>query len=176
MRRPIFAVLAILALALPLGAQGPAGGATPGQGGAKGPAAAGQGGAGWRRDVKDLDLKPAEIKAIQAILDRQEDQLATATSEMKIVQARLERLLLDKEPDLEAIRQLVKSSLDWELKARMVRIERAIELRKLLGTDRWARLQKLQREYLLAKRSGKLKTGDFGENADSLLGLLDRLE
>jgi hypothetical protein len=182
MKRPHCALIALLTVTLSLAAQGAAdkgglgqaGGVKVQQSGGSGAAPAGQG--AWRREVKELDLKPAELKGITALISRNVDSLATAASEMKIVQARLERLLLEKEPDLEAIRQLVKSGLEWELKARMVRIEWAIELRKLLGPDRWARMQKLQREYLQAKRSGKLKVGDLGENAEALIEILDRLE
>jgi hypothetical protein len=182
MKRTLFALLAVLALALPLAGQGNAGGGGSGQAGSPKPQQSGSQGAAtasqgtWRRDLKQLDLKPAEIKAIQALLALHKDGLSMAASELKIVQARLERLLLEKEPDLDAIRQLVRSGQDWEFKTRMIRIEWTIELRKLLGADRWARLQRLQREYLQDRRAGKLKVGDLGEDAAALIEILDRLE
>jgi Spy/CpxP family protein refolding chaperone len=129
-----------------------------------------------RWTARQLHLAPAEIKAIGDIADRQVDGIEKAASEMRIIQARLERLLLDKNPDMGAIKQLVKSSLDWELQIRMARIERAIELRKMLGPERWAILQRLQRDYLQEKRSGRLRSADLGDNGEALAALLDRLE
>jgi len=129
-----------------------------------------------RWSVRQLNLSPAEIKSIEDIANRQADGLAAAASEMRIIQAKLERLLLDKDPDMDAIRQLVKSSLDWELQIRMARIERAIDLRKLLGPERWAILQRLQRDYLLVKKTGRLRPGELGDNGSALAALLDRLE
>ena len=129
-----------------------------------------------RWSVRQLNLSPAEIKSIEDIANSQADGLAEAASEMRIIQAKLERLLLDKDPDMDAIRQLVKSSLDWELQIRMTRIERAIDLRKLLGPERWAILQRLQRDYLLVKKTGRLRPGELGDNGSALAALLDRLE
>ena len=129
-----------------------------------------------RWSVRQLNLSSAEIKSIEAVVDGQADGLARAASEMRIIQAKLERLLLDKDPDMGAIRQLVKSSLDWELQIRMARIERAIDLRKLLGPERWAILQRLQRDYLMARKAGRLRLGELGENGAALAALLDRLE
>lgn len=161
MKGPLIAVLALAVMAPPLLAQNGAEGSGP---------------AGWRRELRQLNLSPAEIKAIRDIVDRQADGLAKAESEMRIIQAKLERLLLDANPDMGAARELVKSSLDWELQVRMARLERAVELRKLLGPERWARLQRLQREYLAAKKAGRLKPGDLGDNAEGISELLDRLE
>ena len=129
-----------------------------------------------RWTARQLHITQVEIKAIGDLVDRQVDGIAKAASEMRIIQAKLERLLLDKNPDMGAIKQLVQSSLDWELQIRMARIERAIELRNLLGPERWAILQRLQRDYLLEKRSGRLRLADLGDDGEALAALLDRLE
>lgn len=163
MKRWPFVALAALIFTLPMLGQ------------AQGGDAAGRVGA-WRRDLKQLALTSAEMGSIKTLLDGQTDLLAKAQSEMKIIQAKLERLLLDRDPDMGAAKDLVKSSLDWELQIRMARIERAVALRKLLGPERWALLQRVQRDYLAAKRAGKIKPGDLGDNGDALAELLDRLE
>ena len=172
MKIPLVAAFALSAFFLPLGAQGQAQGA--GNQGAQGSASAAVGNLKWT--ARQLHLSPAEMKSIEGLVDAQADGLAQAASEMRIVQAKLERLLLDKDPDRGAIKQLVKSSLDWELQIRMARIERAIDLRKLLGPERWAILQRLQRDYLQAKKTGRLRPGELGDNGDALAALLDRLE
>lgn len=164
MKHPFAAALALFAVLAPAAAQAPA----------QGPS--GPVGGDIRWSVRQLNLSPAEIKSIEDIANRQADGLAAAASEMRIIQAKLERLLLDKDPDLGAIKQLVKSSLDWELQIRMARIERAIDLRKLLGPERWAILQRLQRDYLQARKAGRLRPGELGDNGAALAALLDRLE
>ncbi|HRY72668.1 MAG TPA: hypothetical protein P5165_05530 [Spirochaetia bacterium] len=129
-----------------------------------------------RRELKELAIQPAEIEAIEKIVEKDAVELAKASGDIKVAQARLERLMLDRPPQMDEIRKLVRSSLDLEYAIRMIRIERSIALRQLLGDRRWASLERLVRAYAQARRSGKLKEGDGAEAPAKFLGLLERLE
>ncbi len=139
-------------------------------------AAGAQDGPAIRREVKELALQQAEIEAIEKLVERDSLELQKAAGEIKILQARLERLLLEKAPSTEEIQKLVRASLEFEYTIRMARIERSIALRRLLGDRRWASLEKLVRAYAQAKRAGRLKDVEGSEAPAKLLGLLDRLD
>jgi hypothetical protein len=128
-----------------------------------------------RRDLKDLALSEDDTKAIGRILDEKAGELARAAGEIKILQARLERIMLDPEPSLEEMRKLVRSSLDYEYSIRMIRLERSIALRKLLGDRRWALLERLQRAFDQARKAGFLDSSGGGEIALPLIELFGRL-
>jgi len=131
-----------------------------------------------RKELKDLAIQPAEVDAIERILEKDEAAVILAQGDLKVLQAQLERLMLEKEPPMTDIRKLLEQSLRIEMSLRLIRIERTIALRKLLGDRRWAVLERLGRVYTLAKRSGKLpdRLSGFDEPVLRLIQLLDRLQ
>ena len=179
-----FVLLAALALS-PLSAQaagGPPGPASPIMPAAPGQKAGekAQGKAreellALRKEFRDLSLTDQEIKAIGDILDRKADDLAKAQAEIRIVQARLERLMLDANPSMDEIQKLVRSSLDWEYSVRMIRIQQSLELRKLLGDQRWATLQRLMRAFQKARQLGLVDGTGGGELPAALAASLGKL-
>lgn len=174
-----FALLAALAVS-PLSAQtgGPPGTAAPAPSaatGQKAPAKAREELLVLRKEFRDLSLTDQEIKAIGDIMDRGADDLAKAQAEIRIVQARLERLMLDANPSMDEIQKLVRSSLDWEYSVRMIRIQQSLELRKLLGDQRWATLQRLIRAFQKARQLGLVDARGGGELPAALAASLGRL-
>jgi len=186
MKRSFTAALAIALLAAlalsPLSAQAaggppmPATQAAPGQkAGDKSQGKAREELLALRKEFRDLSLTDQEIKAIGDILDRKADDLAKAQAEIRIVQARLERLMLDANPSMDEIQKLVRSSLDWEYSVRMIRIQQSLELRKLLGDQRWATLQRLMRAFQKARQLGLVDGTGGGELPASLAASLGKL-
>jgi hypothetical protein len=185
MKRSLTAMLALILLAAlalsPLSAQ--AGGSPSGATLQATPAAPGQKGGGkaheellaLRKELRELSLSDQEIKAIGDILDRKADDLAKAQAEIRIVQARLERLMLDANPSMDEIQKLVRSSLDWEYSIRMIRIQQSLELRKLLGDQRWATLQRLMRAFQKARQLGLVDARGGGELPAALAASLGKL-
>jgi Spy/CpxP family protein refolding chaperone len=131
--------------------------------------------AAGEKAAKKLGLQPKELDQIEKILDRNEEAIGKARAEIQILQARITRLLLEKEPPMDQVKALVKESLDWELQVRMAQIERQIAIRKVVGEERWAGVMKLMRGPLA--RAGKaLKQAAAGKEAAILQRVQSMLE
>lgn len=107
--------------------------------------------------LKSLDLKPAELDRIEAVLAKDEGALARDRADIKVLQAQITRLLVDKDPSTDALGKAVKQSLDLEYQIRMIQIGRQLEVRKILGDERWASLLRFSRLAVDAQRAGRLR-------------------
>lgn len=94
---------------------------------------------------RELGIREKELDRIEAILKKDEAGIAEARAEIQIIQARIARELLKDGPDKAGIKAMIEESLGWELKIRMIQIERQIAIRDLIGTPRWALFVKLMR-------------------------------
>jgi len=90
-----------------------------------------------------LNLDPKELDRIEKVLAKDEETLSKARAEIRIIQARLARLMLEADPPMDQAKALVKESLDWEFQIRMIQLQRQVEIHKILGDDRWAGLFQL---------------------------------
>ncbi|MGC9313299.1 MAG: hypothetical protein ACP5IA_11460 [Sediminispirochaetaceae bacterium] len=97
--------------------------------------------------LKRLDIEEAEYDRILEINRSTQMTAQEAAAEQKILQARLEKLMLDPDPDMREIEELLRESLEWKLKMEMARIKQSIETRKILGEDRWLRFLRLRKEF-----------------------------
>jgi len=98
------------------------------------------------RRFEALKFSEEELTALEKTAAKFRDRLQLNRAEIDILRAQTGKLLLSKQVDLEQIRVLVKKSLEFELDIRMAEIERQIDLRKLLGDERWAVLSRHLRE------------------------------
>jgi LPS O-antigen subunit length determinant protein (WzzB/FepE family) len=107
----------------------------------------------WAQDFQEeallrrLDIEKAEYDRILEINRSTQMTAQEAAAEQKILQARLEKLLLNPDPDIREIEDLLRESLEWKLKVEMARIKQSIEMRKILGEDRWLRFLRLRKEF-----------------------------
>ncbi len=76
-----------------------------------------------------------EIRALVVEQIRMEQELS---ADQNILQARLQRMLIDEDPDMKQVENLLRESLELRLKEQMGRITRTREMRKLMGEDQWA--------------------------------------
>jgi hypothetical protein len=134
------------------------------------------GGQAGLKAARDLAIKDKEFEKIEDILGKGEGEVSQARAEIQIVQAKIARSLLDEEPKLSEIRAMIKESLDWEMKVRLIQIERQIAVKKVIGDKRWSVLVKLMKSPLVRARLARDK-GKNAENArfERLLGIMDRL-
>jgi len=116
----------------------------------------------FSRLMKRLGLDAKELKSLEAILDKDQEALDKAKAEIRICQAELSRLLLEKEVPMDKVQALVKESLDWEYQVRMIQIRRQIEIRKILGDGRWGYLFKLGRAFPAFEMQGRAKAFKLG--------------
>lgn len=126
-----------------------------------------------------IALEPKELDQIEKVLDKDEETLAKARAEIRILQARLARLMLERSVPMDQVQSLVKGSLDWEYQIRMIQIDRQISIRRILGDERWASVLKLQRSVpALEKGKGGAKAPADKKDAERrnrLLRILKRL-
>jgi hypothetical protein len=124
------------------------------------PAASGRAGYGIaeaRRDYRQLSLTAEEAARIRAALDKGLRDVEMARAEIRELQARLARQMLEARPDMEAIRSTVRASLEAEFRVRMTQIERNLAIRDIIGDRRWAALSRLSRTFVALSRDGDLR-------------------
>ncbi|MBN1520270.1 MAG: hypothetical protein JW923_09275 [Spirochaetales bacterium] len=130
-----------------------------------------------RRDIRVVNLGQDEAERILERLAKDGRELERARAEIREAQARVARLLLDEKPDLGAIQDTVRKSLEAEYLIRMAQIRRNLDLRALLGDQRWAALWRLSREYTTLARSGDLRRlADKADDAERLAPLIEVLK
>lgn len=102
--------------------------------------------AGDLRFIGELaDIDEETMEQVVEIRNNADEAIRVAKSEIEIVQARIQRLLLDDDPDLDRIEDLVREASQWEVDIRMAQIERDVAIRGLVGDNAWARLLQTRR-------------------------------
>ncbi len=129
-----------------------------------------------KREVKALSFTEDELTAVETAVQKGESDLVSAQGEIKVLQAKLELKMTAKEPSIEEIKKLVRESLEWEFKIRIVKIERNMAIRKILGDDRWAQAFKLARRYTLIKKAGKESMAPEDQKAGRAFKILESLQ
>lgn len=86
-----------------------------------------------------LGLSDQEIEGVSTLMKKSERTRKEASLELNLVKAQLEKLLFPANADLGQVEILLRSSLEWKLKAELADIKLRVELRKLLGEERWER-------------------------------------
>lgn len=92
-----------------------------------------------------LGVEEEEIERIREAGFEAAELTRDAEVEQKLIQARMEKLLLSPNPDMPAVEALLRESLEWKLKVEMARIERSVEVRRILGEERWLEFLRLRR-------------------------------
>ena len=87
--------------------------------------------------LEDLGLSESEIESIREIQDDAESVLREARVELNLLKARLEKLLLDVNVDMQRVEQLIRESVEWKIKSELAEIRRRVEIRKIFGEERW---------------------------------------
>lgn len=92
-----------------------------------------------------LGVEDDEIERIRETGYEAAELTREAGVEQKLIQARMEKLLLSPNPDMAAVEALLRESLEWKLKVELAKIERSVEVRRILGEERWLELLQLRR-------------------------------
>ena len=104
---------------------------------------------------KNLKVTDSELKEISAAIEADEATIAKAQAEIKIAQSKIARLMLESAPDIGAIGAEVDKSLESEKSIRMAQIKRQLEVRRVLGEDRWKTVLLLVKEARVAQAAGR---------------------
>lgn len=111
-----------------------------------------------QRALELLGLDESEIDQILEIQETSASDIRRLNAELEIRKAELARLLLDEEPNMRLVERNLRSTADVEVEIRMTEIRREVEIRKIVGTDRWARIVQAlrQRREELARETGEI--------------------
>jgi Skp family chaperone for outer membrane proteins len=112
--------------------------------------------ADFKRDLSELKLNADELDSIEKIIEKNSAEMEKNRADLQILQAQLGRQLLEKDPDIESIKKIVRQSLEIEFKMRMIQIERQLKLRELLGPERAQILFRLARVVNMLEKTDRL--------------------
>ncbi len=87
--------------------------------------------------LEDLGLSESEIESIREIQDDAESVLRETRVELNLLKARLEKLLLDVNVDIQRVEELIRESVEWKIESELAEIRRRVEIRKIFGEERW---------------------------------------
>jgi hypothetical protein len=90
--------------------------------------------------LKRLALNEQEVEKIRVIFEETEREIREARLEIDVLRAQLRKLLFEEQVNMREVERMLRQSLEWELKERMAQIRRQVELRKLLGDAKYARM------------------------------------
>jgi len=164
MKRTILAVMMAVAALLTVQAQGTKGG-NGGGGGTDSPkgekAAVTKPETGYEasdalRTMDRLRLQTPECDRICDMLKEQDGELLRIRAELREMQARMTRLMLQERVDRPEIERTLRRSMELELGMRMIQVERHLQIKEMLGAERWAAMYKLAQMAQAAERAGQL--------------------
>jgi len=118
-----------------------------------------------RRVLEVLGLEQNEIDQVLAIQEESAASIRRLQAEQEIRKAELARLLLDEEPNMRLVERNLRATADIEVEIRLVEIRREVEIRKIIGTDRWARILQTirQRREELAQQASETAQREIAE-------------
>jgi len=99
--------------------------------------------------LRELGLKEEEIIQIMKIQGETEKVKREAQIELNLYKAQLEKILFSPDVDLEEVEKILRASMEWKLKSELAEIRRRVEIRKIMGEERWEkflRVLKMRRQ------------------------------
>ncbi|MCE5257254.1 MAG: periplasmic heavy metal sensor [Spirochaetaceae bacterium] len=121
---------------------------------------------------RGFSLTPEEKKAIAEILAKDESEIKKAKAEIRICEAKISRLMLEESPDMDAIAAEIDTIDGFRKTIRLDQLKRQIEIRKLLGEERWEALLQLLHGFQGGPGFG-LQQGKSGMHPDMMGNWMD---
>jgi len=91
-------------------------------------------------DLKELGLTDDEIAKLEEINSRYNKEKLQIYAELNLYKAKVEKELVAAEVNLAEVEKILKESLEWKLKAEMLEIRKRLEMRKLVGDEKWQKI------------------------------------
>ena len=104
--------------------------------------------------LKKIGLKQNQINKIMNIMEQTARIKREAQIELNLRKAQLEKLLFPIDVDIEAVKKVLRESLEWKYKADLAEIKARVEIRKIMGEEKWNRYL---RELRLRRRGDRFK-------------------
>ena len=90
--------------------------------------------------MRRLGISEEKIQILTNINEETVGKVRTAQAEVEIYKARLKRLLLNANVDLEEVEKLLKEAMNWEIQIRFAQIQRETQMRRILGERQFQRM------------------------------------
>ncbi len=116
--------------------------------------------------LRQLDFSLDELEQMEEIQEMTIEIAQPAQAQINVIKQKLTRLLLRSEVNLEEVERLLRQSLQWELKVRMAEITRQIEIRRIVGDQRWAAMLRVARLLRDPENVRRLENTQLGERLD----------
>ena len=104
-----------------------------------------------------------QIKAMNMAQLQLEREIA---ADQKVLQARLQRILLDSDPDMNQVEAMLRQSLELRVKEELARITRTREMRKLMGEEEWMLFLRTRAE-VRTRLENRINDGNPDRNSGS---------
>ncbi len=105
--------------------------------------------------LSNFYLPDDKIQVIQAIIDKNQQQLQDDRADIAEAQAELAAQMYKTNPDWPAIEKILHRALQGEYRARLILIQRTFEVKKQLGRDTWVQLFKARRALQQITKRGE---------------------
>lgn len=122
------------------------------------------------RELKQFTITQEEANRLMEALGKDTRNLELARAEIKEMQAKLSRLLLEEKPNRQEIEKTVRQSVEVEYRIRMIQIERSLAVREILGQERWSLVIRVMRQLTVSelKKEEIQDLVKLGVNAETL--------
>ncbi len=91
-------------------------------------------------ELQKLGLSEDEIRKVTDIEITSEQAKKEAQLELNILRAQLEKLLAGADPDMKQVEKLLRDSVEWKVKVELAEINKRVQIRKLIGEEKWRKL------------------------------------
>jgi hypothetical protein len=116
--------------------------------------------------LKRLDLDEQQVEKIRGIFEETEKDIRRSRLEIDVLRAQLRKLLFEEQVNMREVEQMLRQSLEWELKERMAQIRRQVELRELLGDAKYARMSQAMEKRRSMQEQQERRSREEAEKPD----------
>ncbi len=102
--------------------------------------------------LRKLGLTEEEIIQIMKIQRETQKVQIEAQIELNLYKAQLEKILFYPDVDMKEVEKILKASMEWKLRFELAKIRRRVEVRKIMGEERW---EKLLRVWKMDKQKSR---------------------
>ena len=93
--------------------------------------------------LRKLDLTEEEITQIMKIQRGTQKVQIEAQIELNLYKAQLEKILFYPDVDMKEVEKILKASMEWKLRFELAKIRRRVEIRKIMGEERWEKFLRI---------------------------------
>lgn len=103
--------------------------------------------------LRELGLTEEEITQVMKIQRETQKVQIEAQIELNLYKAQLEKILFYTDVDMKEVEKILKDSMEWKLRFELAEIRRRVEVRKIMGEERWEKFLRVWKMYKQKSRS-----------------------